>query len=174
MCVPLPKLETLKALSKVFAKNAVTVHDTGIDGGLTGQFWPGLEANEVITGDQIIAHFVGDYILQSDWMVQHKSRKLSAAFIHVLFYSLPFLFLTTEPLALAIIAGTHMVIDRWRLARYLIWIKNYPWPGRRPWSECKETGFPPEIPKYLSSWLLIIVDNIIHILINGVALSYLG
>ena len=127
----------------------------------------------MITGDQIIAHFVGDYILQSDWMVQHKSRKWSAAFIHVVFYTLPFLFLTTDPLVLSVIAGTHMVIDRWRLARHLIWIKNWPWPGSKPWSECKETGFSPDLPKYLSTWLLIIVDNVVHILINGAALTYL-
>jgi hypothetical protein len=86
----------------------------------------GLGVVTLITGDQIIAHFVGDYILQSDWMVQQKSKKWSAAFIHVVFYSLPFLFLTTDPLVLAVIAGTHMLIDRWRLARHLIWIKNWP------------------------------------------------
>jgi hypothetical protein len=132
-----------------------------------------LESLALITGDQIIAHFVGDYILQSDWMVQHKGQKWSAAFVHVVFYSLPFLFLTTDPLVLAVIAGTHMVIDRWRLARHLIWIKNWPWPGSKPWSECKETGFSPDLPKYLSTWLMIIVDNVIHILINGAALTYL-
>jgi hypothetical protein len=128
----------------------------------------------MITGDQIIAHFVGDYILQSDWMVQHKGRKLSAALVHVIFYSLPFLFLTTDLLVLAVIAGSHLVIDRWRLARHLIWLKNRPWPGSKPWSECKETGFAPELPKYLSTWLMIIVDNTVHILINGAALTDLA
>jgi hypothetical protein len=141
--------------------------------GLPVGLFAGLEALALITGDQIIAHFVGDYILQSDWMVQHKGQKWSAAFVHVVFYSLPFLFLTTDPLVLAVIAGTHMVIDRWRLARHLIWIKNRPWPGSKPWSECKETGFSPDLPKYLSTWLMIIVDNIVHILINGAALTYL-
>ncbi|MCP4045962.1 MAG: DUF3307 domain-containing protein, partial [Gammaproteobacteria bacterium] len=67
-----------------------------------------------------------------------------------------------------------MVIDRWRLARYLIWIKNWPWPGSKPWSECKETGFSPDLPKYLSTWLIIIVDNVVHVLINGAALTYLS
>jgi len=128
----------------------------------------------VITGDQIIAHFVGDYILQSDWMVREKTRRWLAALIHVIFYTLPFLFLTTNPVTLAIIAGTHMVIDRYRLARHLIWIKNYPWPGSKPWVECKETGFDDNVPKYLSAWLLIIVDNTVHILINGAAISYIG
>ena len=66
----------------------------------------------MITGDQIIAHFVGDYILQSDWMVREKGRRWLANLVHVLFYTLPFLFLTTNPLSLAVIAGTHMIIDR--------------------------------------------------------------
>lgn len=128
----------------------------------------------MITGDQIIAHFVGDYILQSDWMVREKSHRWLAALVHVIFYTLPFLFFTTNPVTLTVIAGTHLVIDRLRLARYVIWIKNYPWPGSRPWSECKDTGFDQDVPKHLTAWLLIIVDNIIHILINGAAISYLG
>jgi hypothetical protein len=128
----------------------------------------------MITGDQIIAHFVGDYILQSDWMVKEKGRSWLAALVHVVFYTLPFLFLTTNPVTLAIIAGTHMVIDRYRLARHLIWIKNFPWPGSKPWSECKETGFAPDVPGYLATWLMIIVDNIVHILINGVAITFIG
>ncbi len=128
----------------------------------------------MITGDQIIAHFVGDYILQSDWMVREKSRRWLAALVHVIFNTLPILFLNTNPVTLTIIAGTHLVIDRLRLARYVIWIKNYPWPGSRPWSECKDTGFDQDVPKYMAAWLLIIVDNSIHILINGAAISYLG
>ena len=128
----------------------------------------------MITGDQIIAHMVGDYVLQSDWMVKEKSRRWLAALVHVIFYTLPFLFLTTNPVTLAIIAGTHLVIDRYRLARYLIWIKNYPWSGSRPWPECRKTGFAPDVPEYLAVWLLIIVDNIMHILINGAAITYIG
>ncbi len=128
----------------------------------------------MITGDQIIAHFVGDYILQSDWMVREKGHRWLAALVHVILYTLPFLFLTTNPVTLAVIAGTHLVIDRYRLARHLIWIKNYPWPGSKPWSECTETGFAEDVPKYLATWLLIIVDNTVHMLINGAAISYIG
>lgn len=128
----------------------------------------------MITGDQIIAHFVGDYILQSDWMVREKGQRWLAALVHVIFYTLPFLFLTTNPVTLAVIAGTHLVIDRYRLARHLIWIKNYPWPGSKPWSECTATGFSEDVPKYIAAWLLIIVDNTVHMLINGAAISYIG
>ncbi|MFO7764004.1 MAG: DUF3307 domain-containing protein [Wenzhouxiangellaceae bacterium] len=128
----------------------------------------------MFTANQIMAHLVGDYILQSDWMVQEKGSSSLAAFIHVVFYTLPFLLITQEPIALAIIAGTHFVIDRWRLARVLIWAKNRPWPGSRPWAECKATGYPPNLPVWMSTWLMILVDNIVHILINGVAIHYFG
>jgi len=128
----------------------------------------------VITADQLMAHVVGDFVLQSDWMASQKSSKTVPALAHASAYILPFLFLTTNPLTLAIIGGTHFIIDRFRLARYLTWIRNLPWPGSVAWAECRETGFPPGVPAYLSAWLLIIVDNAIHIMINAVAIEYIG
>lgn len=127
----------------------------------------------MITADQLLAHAVGDYVLQSEWMANNKGRNSLAAALHALAYTLPFLLLTLEPLALAFIGGTHFVIDRWRLARYVIWLKNRPFPGSRPWSECRSTGYPPDTPRYLSAWLLIIVDNTLHVLMNGMALAWL-
>ena len=128
----------------------------------------------MFTADQIMAHLVGDYILQTEWMVSKKGSSSLACLIHVFFYTLPFLLITKEPVALAIIAGTHFLIDRWRLARVVVWAKNRPWPGSKSWQECKATGYPPELPIWLSTWLVIIVDNIIHLLINGVAIHYFG
>lgn len=128
----------------------------------------------MITADQLLAHAVGDYILQSDWMATEKTKKSIAAAAHVVTYMLPFLLLTTSPAALAVIVVTHFVIDRWRLARYLCWAKNWPWPGRRPWSECTATGYPADRPAWLTVWLLIIADNILHVLINGAALRWLA
>ncbi len=78
-----------------------------------------------VTSDQLVAHAIGDYILQSDWMASEKTKKTAAALAHVLTYSLPFLFLTTSWKALLFIAGTHFIIDRWRLARYVCWVKNW-------------------------------------------------
>jgi hypothetical protein len=82
--------------------------------------------------------------------------------VHAVTYTLPFLFLTTKLKTLLVIGGTHFLIDRFRLARYVTWLRNYPWPGSKPRAP------------YLSAWLLIIVDNIIHVLINGAAISYIG
>jgi hypothetical protein len=78
-----------------------------------------------ITADQILCHLVGDYCLQSDWQALVKTQSSKPAFWHALTYTLCFLFLTRSPLALAFIFVTHFVIDRWRLARYVCWAKNF-------------------------------------------------
>ena len=126
-----------------------------------------------VTGDQIVAHLVGDYIIQSDWMATEKTKRSVAAGTHAVTYTLPFLFLTLNPMALLIIAGTHFVIDRWRLARFVCWAKNYPWPGSKPWRECSGTGYPDTSPPWLSTWLLIIADNTMHLLCNATALWWM-
>lgn len=127
-----------------------------------------------ITADQLLAHAVGDYLLQSDWMAKEKTKRSFAAFVHCVFYLLPFLLITQNATTLAVIGGTHFVIDRWQLARYVAWLKNRPWPGSLPWSDCRETGYSPDTPTWLAGWLVIIIDNIIHITINGLAIAYIG
>lgn len=126
----------------------------------------------MITADQLIAHGIGDYILQSDWMASNKTKRSLAALCHVVTYAIPFFFFRPSMLALAVIVGTHFVIDRWRLARFVVWAKNLMGPYRS-WSECSATGYPPETPTWLAVWLLIVADNILHILINALALNYL-
>ena len=129
----------------------------------------------MITADQLVAHAIGDYVLQSDWMANEKTKRSVAALAHVVAYTLPVLWLTRSLLALAIILGTHFVIDRWRLARYVCWAKNWLSPtGTHPWSECSATGYPPDRPAWLAVWLLIIADNVMHVVINGLAIQYLG
>lgn len=80
---------------------------------------------------QLILHMIGDYVTQSHWMAQNKSRANLPAFVHALVYSLPFLVLTTHFPALACIFGTHFLIDRFGLARYVVWAKNWIAPWRR-------------------------------------------
>ena len=128
----------------------------------------------MFTADQLVAHAVDDYLLQSEWMATEKLKRWFPAFVHCVFYVLPFLFITQNPYTLAVIFGTHFVIDRWHLARYVVWIKNRPWPGSSPWSECSKTGFDSRTEPWMAGWLLIIIDNIMHILINGLAITYIG
>ncbi len=118
----------------------------------------------MITADQILAHLVGDYLLQSHWMAQNKTKNNIAAAIHAVAYTLPFTIISTNIIALAVICVTHFVIDRWRLARLLVWLKN------GPWLPITATGYQDDVPAWLSVWLLIIADNTVHIAINGLAL----
>jgi hypothetical protein len=132
------------------------------------------------TADQLFAHAVGDYFLQGDWMANEKTKRNVAALAHVTTYVLPFLLLSPSSLALAVIAGTHFIIDRWRLARYVVLAKNL---FLRPNSAETEgepldwwdtaTGSPKSRPAFLSVWLLIIVDNLMHVAINAAALRWL-
>lgn len=129
----------------------------------------------MITADQLVAHAIGDYILQSDWMATEKTKKSIAAAAHVVTYAIPFLALTRSIAALVFIVVTHFVIDRWRLARYVVWAKNWLAPkGSRtpPWSACTATGYPPDRPSWLAVWLLIIADNVMHVILNAVALRW--
>jgi hypothetical protein len=133
----------------------------------------------MITADQILAHLVGDYLLQSDWMASEKTRQSLAAAVHALTYSLPFLFLRPSLAVFAFIAVTHFVIDRWRLARFVVYAKNFvaPWgwrPSRAPWREYAVTGYHESRPAWLATWLLIIADNTLHLICNGLALRWLA
>lgn len=130
----------------------------------------------MITADQLVAHAIGDYVLQSDWMASEKTKRSLAALVHAYTYSIPFLFVDGASwAAIVAIVGSHFVIDRWRLARYIVWAKNLigPVSAYRPWAECSATGYPPDRPPWMAVWLLIIADNTLHVLCNGLALAYL-
>ena len=78
-----------------------------------------------VIADQLVAHLVGDYILQSHWMATEKTKRSAAAAVHAICYTLPFLLLTQDLVSLVVIAASHFAIDRWRLVRYLVWLKNW-------------------------------------------------
>jgi hypothetical protein len=84
----------------------------------------------LVTADQLVAHLVGDYVLQSDWMANEKTKRNTAAMAHALVYSLAFLLLHPSLAAWLVIVATHFAIDRWRLARYVVWAKNLLAPRR--------------------------------------------
>lgn len=129
----------------------------------------------LISADQILAHLIGDYILQSDWQASQKTKDISAAALHAFVYGLPFAFLQPSVAAAFFIVLTHFVIDHWRLARYVVWLKNQAAPAefRSRWSDCVATGYPSSRPPWMAVWLLIIADNTLHLLCNGVALRWL-
>lgn len=125
---------------------------------------------------QLLAHLIGDYILQSDWMANEKTKSSWPATAHAVTYTLPFLMVAGSVEALAFIYITHFIIDRWRLARYVCWFKNVFAPAsyRYPWKECSATGYHESRPAWLSVWLLIIADNTMHLCCNAFAIAMWG
>jgi len=73
----------------------------------------------------LVLHLVGDYVLQSEWMAMGKTTRTVPALAHVALYTAPFWFLMPSWPAMLIIGGTHFAIDRWRLARYVCYGKNF-------------------------------------------------
>lgn len=122
--------------------------------------------------EQLVAHALGDYVLQSHWMATEKTKRWLPAVAHGLTYVLPFFLLTQSPLALLVVFGTHVVIDRFRLARYLVWAKNHIAPVRP--GPLTATGYPDDAPPWLAVWLLIAADNVLHVLINSAAIAWLS
>ncbi len=148
---------------------------------------------------QLLAHLFGDYVLQSDWMAMNKSKRTWPCLVHVLLYTSMFLFITTSWKALLVIGGVHFILDRWPIIiRRLIWLKNHIGPGFKyvPFEKAGITGYydtiyqesvgnPTYINKdedingfkprlnYITIWLYIITDNLLHIATNYLALTYL-
>ena len=123
--------------------------------------------------EQLILHLFGDYILQTDWMAKNKTNNIWIAALHAAVYSTPFLLLSPSVLAIAVMFATHVVIDRYRLARFVVFAKNkLTDPGLR-WVDAHHTGFHKDMPVWLATWLLIIVDNTLHITVNYAALRWL-
>ena len=116
----------------------------------------------------VLAHLTGDYLIQSHWMATCKTQRWWPAVAHGLTYTLPYLFVTHSVAALLVIGGTHIVIDRYRLARHVVWLKNQLAPAKyRPAHTA--TGYDADVPPWLAVWLLIIADNTLHLLINTAA-----
>jgi hypothetical protein len=123
---------------------------------------------------QLLLHLVGDYLTQSDWMAQNKRSQWLPAIAHASLYSAPFAFFGSA-WALAAILASHLLIDHYGLARYVVFAKNFLAPtSKRPrWEHCKHTGYDQSRPVWMSMWLLIIADNTIHLCCNYAALRWL-
>ena len=92
----------------------------------------------LVTFDQIICHFIGDFFLQSDWMASNKYAKFWVALLHARFYTLPFLFLTQSIPALWFICVSHALYDHYKVANYIAWAKNFIAPK---WIELYHEGW---------------------------------
>ena len=123
--------------------------------------------------EQLILHLFGDYITQTDWMATNKTKRVFPAIFHAAIYSLPFLLLSPSMAALSVIFITHALIDHYRLARFVIYAKNWTTQPSLKWADCIATGYHKDTPPWLAVWLLIIADNTMHLAINYAALRWL-
>lgn len=121
----------------------------------------------------LLLHLLGDYVTQTDWMAKNKTTNWHPAIAHGVAYSLPFFILDISALAWFVIFSTHVVIDRFRLARYMIFAKNWLHNRQLKWKDCNKTGYPNDMPPWMSVWLMIVADNFLHLLINYLAIRYL-
>lgn len=116
---------------------------------------------------QGLFHLWGDYITQNHWMASKKvlftEEGWFACAIHCVLYSIPFLFIASVD-AFMIILITHFLIDKFRLAKYIVQLRNWCFT---------DTGAPASQPPFLAIWLLIIADNTIHLTINYLSIKYL-
>lgn len=123
--------------------------------------------------NQTLAHLLGDYVLQNDWEALNKTSRWLPAFTHAAKYTAAFLPVTKSPKALAVIGGTHLLIDHYRVAIPLSWAKNQigvPQDYRYEYSR-DNAGYAQDKPAWMSVWLMIIADNTLHMLINDWAVK---
>jgi hypothetical protein len=121
-----------------------------------------------------LAHLLGDYVLQTHYQAVQKTVSWGPALAHAATYTAAHgALVTRDPLSLLVIGGTHAVIDRYRLARHVNWLKNQlaPRDFRPPHTA---TGYQPTVPDWLAVWLLIATDNTLHLLINALVTSRQG
>jgi hypothetical protein len=143
---------------------------------------------------QLLVHFWADYVFQSSWMALNKNKHYWPCIVHIIIYTSCFLSLTTSWKALLVIGGTHFLIDRFSLARFVIFGKEQilnPKDWRHDWLHSNTTGYydrvrtmwaktaivedrPEQVrPYWMTIWLCIVVDNLFHLTINYLALAHL-
>ena len=119
----------------------------------------------------LLAHLVGDYLLQSHYEAVEKTTHNGPALTHAVKYTAAFLPITRNPKALLVIGGTHYLIDRYRLAKYVNWGKNQIAPEKYRSEGVENGGYPNSTPTGLATALLFITDNTMHLLINEWAIN---
>jgi len=113
-----------------------------------------------------LAHLVGDYIFQNDWMAAGKKQKSWICIIHVLTYLLPFYIGSVTTLdghvmlpllwwQFVLIGVQHFIQDRTSL---VVWFMHK--KGQAKFAQ------PPMAP-----WSIIVTDNILHLVWIAIVLK---
>lgn len=124
--------------------------------------------------EQLLIHLFADYWLQNDWMATNKKENFLIALLHSIIYTIPFLLLTHSVLALVVIGLTHSLIDGTHIVEKLNQIKNLDFDihilANSNYEFNDGYGYRPD---FIRVWLIIIQDNILHLIINYLCIKYL-
>lgn len=119
--------------------------------------------------EQLLLHLFGDFIVQNDWMALNKKKNGLIGFltcsIHCISYSLPF-FLITNWMGVLLICISHFALDRTYVTEKFLKLRN----GVKNTSNF---GFKKERPFEITFWLMVITDNVIHLICNYFIITYL-
>jgi hypothetical protein len=105
----------------------------------------------------LIAHLIGDYLFQTSWIAANKSTNWKALSIHVFIYTVIVYYISfvffggLSFYGIAFIAITHFILDRRTFVVW--WVENVM-----------------KTPVKSLPWLVIMVDQIFHIIALAVAL----
>lgn len=122
--------------------------------------------------EQILLHLLGDYVTQTNKMATKKTGDSWWALMHAVVYATPFLLLGSLSAA-AVIMASHFAMDRFRLAKYVVYAKNLITEPKLRWEDCSLTGYHRDVPAWMSVWLMIAADNTLHLCINWAALRWM-
>ena len=123
--------------------------------------------------EQLLCHLFADYWLQNDWMALNKKKHFWIALVHAIVYTIPFLLLTKSILALSVICITHAIIDHTNIVCKLNQVKNWDFIGCFGWDNILIKDGYYDRPIFIRVWLIIIQDNILHLIINYLSIKYL-
>lgn len=95
-----------------------------------------------------MAHLIGDFLLQNDWMALNKKSRSWPCFVHVALYTLTVWAVMRWPWwAIVIVFVTHFAQDR---TNFIVWFMQH--KGQQKFAS------PPMAP-----WSIIVVDNVLHL-----------
>ena len=99
-----------------------------------------------------LAHLIGDFLLQTEWMAVNKKDKLSAVFIHVLSYLIPFIFTGLSVWQLVLIGILHGAQDH---SSFVMWWIKF-------WKKTPEENL---------GMLPMIIDQVFHLVVIHIVMQ---
>lgn len=104
-----------------------------------------------------LAHFIGDFLFQNDWMARGKKNSSFICTVHVALYMLPFIFVEASFLQLSLIFIQHWIQDR---TGFIGWY-------------CKKLGtFQGELSQNVLPWGHFVIDQIYHFIWLWIVFEY--